>query len=323
MGDLKALVIGSGYSGSGAVFGYLVGRRDVANPLADKELRLMHDPGGIHDLHYALGPNFTVQGASVALKRFRDYAYRIGRSRIPFAELLGIRQPYVDLSLIDSFIDEITLLSYRGICSRDLMEFSLARHCWFRFRQIMGIGGPRVISDRMYLPVRSEAFVHRAQKLVNALIPEVKPVAPVALIAINQGGTFWNPHASTVYYGKRKVLVVSRDPRDIFSELKAIRSAYPADDARVFSQWYREIMDRRVESDWAHPDVMHVRFERFVSEFDREKKKIDDFLDIPDSEPSTYDPMASQKNIGKFKKILSQEESAIIAGELPEYLWEN
>ena len=80
---LKVIVVGSGNSGSGAIFDYLKGRPDFISPLS-QEFRLIQDPGGIMDLHSALIHGFHVNRASAAIENFIDLCERCGREKTKF-----------------------------------------------------------------------------------------------------------------------------------------------------------------------------------------------------------------------------------------------
>ena len=44
-------VLGNTNSGAGAIYEYLIGRKDTNDPFNKKEFRLLNDPGGINDLY--------------------------------------------------------------------------------------------------------------------------------------------------------------------------------------------------------------------------------------------------------------------------------
>ena len=54
------------------------------------------------------------------------------------------------------------------------------------------------------------------------------------------------PNSSTIFYGNnRKVIIVSRDPRAIYSSMKKRNSlSYPGNDIKVFVKWYKNIMSK-------------------------------------------------------------------------------
>ena len=39
-------------------------------------------------------------------------------------------------------------------------------------------------------------------------------------VILDQAGNIWSPYSSTKYFSNPKILIIYRDPRDIFSEFK-------------------------------------------------------------------------------------------------------
>ena len=81
------------------------------------------------------------------------------------------------------------------------------------FRKINSIAGKKYISGIMKMPVDSDTFYKEVSKLINVIF---EAGSTEKKIVVDQGGSFWNPVTSTKYYDSRKVVIVTRDPRDIF-----------------------------------------------------------------------------------------------------------
>ena len=114
----------------------------------------------------------------------------------------------------------------------------------------------------------------------------------------------------------RKVVLVTRDPRDEFAELKQIKKATSVDG---FIDWYKE-MQRRLKQ-INDPIVLRLRFEDFVN---RNKEMVNilcNHVSLNSSILSNYEPNLSKKNIGKYQKILSKKEIEIIENNLSEYMY--
>ena len=60
MKRLKVVNISPGLSGAGLISDFLLNRKDFTNPFnLEAEFRLLHDPGGIHNLYKGLYENFS------------------------------------------------------------------------------------------------------------------------------------------------------------------------------------------------------------------------------------------------------------------------
>ena len=73
------------------------------------------------------------------------------------------------------------------------------------------------------LLVSPNNLIDAAQKLHNKLFQLTSDNRPILL---NQAGSGWNPIESTKYFLNRKVVLVTRDPRDQFAELKKLEKLF-------------------------------------------------------------------------------------------------
>ena len=108
------------------------------------------------------------------------------------------------------------------------------------------------------------------------------------------------------YVENLKVIVVDRDPRDVFVEnaiavphLKAI-----PDKVEEFCEWYRILREhRKVES--PRPDVLFINFEDMICRYDETKAVLTNFLGIDPIHhknlKSKFDPSISKKNTRKWE----------------------
>ena len=168
----------------------------------------------------------------------------------------------------------------------------------------------------MRLPVTEAVFLQESAALLDDLFHQTdgRPAA------VNQGGSFWRPESSTQYYGDRRVIVVTRDVRDVFAEARTLSLAFPGGDVKAFAAWYSRMMAFVSADEWNSPVVMHIEFEQFVTQFARERARLDAFLGLDPAAPSSYDAERSRRNIGRFRDVLAPGEIAYLEAELPEHI---
>ena len=78
MKNLKVVVISPGLSGAGLISDYLLNRNDFASPFnLESEFRLLHDPGGIHNLYCGLYENFSVNNSAYFFNEFEKYISKL------------------------------------------------------------------------------------------------------------------------------------------------------------------------------------------------------------------------------------------------------
>jgi len=320
------IVIGSGFSGSGAIFDYLVGRPDIADPFFGQEFRLLHDPGGITQLHSAIGSQFSVHQANAAIRQFEKICsmrYGISPSRWLYRFISGKKViPTISKQALSTYVNKITCVEYPGQTNHELFLKPLL---WKRIivltRLLWRKLGGRLNGGTLRLPVAENEFLAQTKNFLDLLLLSNEYNTETKGLVVNQGGSFWRPVSSTRYFGEnRRIVLVSRDPRDIFSEIKILGYSYPGN-AEAFCKWYQKVMERIDEDEWQKTSVLHLKFEEFVINFESVKKRIDLFLGLNDEVTSTYEANLSLKNIGIFKNRLSASEQEIISSQLENFFW--
>jgi len=309
----KIIVVGSGYSGSSAIVDYLVGRGDVYDPLAGQEFRLVQDPGGLVDLHHSVGSGFSFNSASRAVHDFESLARSFSRSPRALPPGLGYSELINDYhAIISSYLGEIVDVAYHGLPAVEMAKLSAFSAFLMRIlRKLYQLRGGKPSVGRFYLPVQEDRFLESTRKLLDRLLASNE--ASVNAVVVNQGGSFWKPLSSTQYYTNRHVVVVTRNPADIFCEMTSRGYAYPGRDVNLFCQWYQNIISRVSKVEWDSDLVTHVCFERFVLDYHAQSERLATRIGLDSAVLSSYDPGKSQKNIDKYKSVLTKEERQVLS----------
>lgn len=306
------IVLGTTYSGSGAVFDYLASRPDSFDPLMGEEYLLPQSPYGLMNLRSALGQSFHHSVAHHAADQFLWLAKRLYRTPTKFRYGKGYENH------LPTFMDEV----HRLIADATVARFPLKLE-WTKTKRSNREHFLQWLSRKFlrleprahgtWLPVSEEAFISLVQAMHQRLFGATKERGH-SFALLNQAGSGWNPVNSTEFFANRKVIVVTRDPRDQFAELKIHKGA---SGVHEFTKWYEAMQERlRVEN----PDILMVEFEAFVHRHERARRKIVDFIGISPATPSSYSPGDSKKNIGKFHSALSSEEVAVIEKNLARFV---
>ena len=163
--------------------------------------------------------------------------------------------------------------------------------------------------------VTKKELITAAQKMHDRMFLSNTDKRPILL---DQCGSGWNPIESTKYFLNSKVVLITRDPRDQFAEIKYYKNG---GSVNGFVDWYQEMQNRlELIND---SKVLKIRFEDFVKKTMKNSKRIlCNHLSIPLSNLSDYRPELSEKNIGKFKKLITKDEINIIESKLSEYILE-
>jgi hypothetical protein len=307
------ITLGTTKSGSGAIFDYLSGRGDLYDPLQGTEYQLPQMPNGLMILEAISKNAFHPPTADFVLSQFEKITKKLSRSETLWSYGKGYDSKIPSFKIaIQEFIDEVCAakLPMRLHWHRSLRSQSNIQYFFSKLKNYLNIN--QAVPDTRLL-VSHDYFITAVLKLHSRLFETTSDKRPILL---NQAGSGWNPVESTKYFLNRKVVLVTRDPRDEFAELKEIKKATSVNG---FIDWYKE-MHRRLKQ-INDPIVLRLRFEDFVN---RNKEMVNilcDHVSLNSSILSNYEPNLSKKNIGKYQKILSKKEIEIIESNLSEYIY--
>lgn len=307
------IVLGTTKSGSGAIFDYLVGRGDINDPLRGQEYHLPQMPNGLMALESVSKKAFHPGTADYVLSQFEDMVKILSRpqTRWHYGMDYESRIPLFKES-IKIFIDEIcsAKLPMRLHWRKITQDQSPLIYLFSKLKNRLGFNE---LVHNSRLIVSPDELIIAAQKLHNRLFENNNHMQPTLL---NQAGSGWNPINSTKYFENRKIILSTRDPRDQFAELKQLKKATSVNG---FIDWYKE-MQRHIEN-ISDPSLLHLRFEEFINVNQKSVVSLCQHVSLDSKISSNYDPNSSEKNIGKFKKILNLKEINSIEKKLSEYLY--
>ncbi len=307
------ILLGTFYSGSGVVYDYLSGRGDLNDPLQGTEYQLPQMPNGLMTLEAITKKAFHPPTADFALNQFEKITKKLSQSETlwRYGKNYASMIPLFD-KVVEQFIKDICAakLPMQLHWHRTMQSQSAIKYFFSKLKNYLGF--IKVAPDTRLL-VSQEDFIIAAQKMHTELFRTETDKRPILL---NQAGSGWNPIESTKYFLNQKVVLVTRDPRDQFAELKQFKKA-----ARVegFIDWYKEMQQRLRQTD--NPILLRLRFEDFVNKYNEMVNVLCNHVSINHKTASSYEPNLSKKNIGKYKKILSQQEIDVIESNLSEYIY--
>ena len=311
--DNYIIVLGTTKSGSSAVYDYLAGRGDIYDPLQGTEYQLPQMPNGLMTLEAISKNAFHPPTSDYVLNQFYKLTKKLSRSETlwQYGKGFSSKLPSFDRE-IQQFIDEICIAKlpmrlhwHRSMSSSSYLKFFINKlKIYLNFND--AVPDTRLITSQ-------DEYIIAAQKLHSRLFAKNQNKQPILL---NQGGSGWNPIESTKFFLNRKVVVVLRDPRDVFAELKQIKNATFVEG---FINWYKE-MQRRINQ-VNNPIILSIKFEDFVFKNKEVIEILCEHFSLNSNISSTYNPNLSKKNIGKFKSILSKREINIIENNLSDYMY--
>ena len=312
------IVLGSGNSGAGAIKDYLMSREDFQSPFGSQEFRIINDPDGINDLYLNLYKNFSINNAANAIYNFILFINNCYHSRLNKKKKIYNKSL---INLTNSYINKIIKVEYNGAPRFYLDKMDNVKKINFYFsRFILKKNAKKIKLLKMIIPVEEKKFLSYTKNYIFQIFKIGKKFSSKKNFVIEQGGNFWRPISSTIFYGnKRKVIVVLRDPKAVFSSMKKRNSlSYPGNDIKIFVTWYKNIMLKIDKQE--HSKIIKIKFEKFFKNFDSESKKLCKLLKIKGNIKHNFNLKNTLKNLYKFENYLTKKEINYINKNLSEYI---
>ena len=318
MKNLKVVVISPGLSGAGLISDYLLNRNDFASPFnLESEFRLLHDPGGIHNLYCGLYENFSVNNSAYFFNEFEKYISRLKNLSVKKKN----KKKYLYNSLffieVEKYLKQISKINYYGLPEFFRLGLNFRNKLKWRILRINKTS-QEVKFCKMRIPVEKKIFLKNTKIFLNKILYILS--GKKKNYVIDQGGNFWDPIKSTQYFDRRKIILVTRDPRSIFSSMKTRKSlAYPGHNIRIFCEWYKNIM-KNYNTVKESNLLIKIKYEKFINDYDNQSKKLCKFLSIKKLSKFDYNINISKKNLYKAKNNLTKSELNYISKKLKKFL---
>ncbi|WP_253489412.1 sulfotransferase [Methanocalculus alkaliphilus] len=316
---INIIVLGSNKSGSSAVFDYLAGRADIADPLQGQELSIMQNPYGILSFISAVYESYYPTIGAELLDKLEWMLYRAGYPRRGYTCGYGLKNIIPDYNhKVKKYINEITDIQYPFAYQHYMLNAS-------KLRILKTIILESILKNKITtcqrIPVSKEQFITITKDFLLSLLEHRIYVSDtIRGVIINQAGSYWCPEKSLDLFHNPRLIVVSRDPRDQFAELKVKKGLT---DVKTFVSWYKSIMALKSINYGCtnyNTNIIYIQFEDFVLKHEQERERLCSFLGIETDVISTFQPGISAKNIGKYHRELSVAEYKYIEKHLESYI---
>lgn len=303
---------------------------NVAQGVSNAELRVLHDPDGISDLEYHLVIDPHRSGSSLAIRRFIAYCKRVNRME---SKLVGSKW----LLLSTEYAKSLANIYYRGWMTLDVLFFPYWKKKLLTF--YLGINKllPKSIRKQRwhnffpqertyYAGLTEEEFLSRTKDYIDSICEIMNP-EHLEYLVLDQFASSHNPANAMRYTNDLKVIVVDRDPRDLYiHDVKMLQEHILAPEPLNFAIQYRRM--RRKISEEESPNVLHVRYEELIWEYDITISKIFQFLEIDPSvhhvsKKKFFNPAVSINGTQLWKRFPQYaKEIEIISKELSDMLYQ-
>lgn len=316
----------------------LVMEYDNVYGVGDYEIRIFQDIDGVRDLEYYLIENYNRHNSGHALKRFKrlvDFSSGIGFIK-KYEKFFGGK--FKQLSY--DYIEKLTDYKFKGYWHEDLRD--KGNFFYFRKRLLNKIITTLKRSNRDYhineLPkeitlgvnLTEEEFIKYTKEYSHNLISCLNK-ENVSNIVVDQLVPPNHIDKYVRYFDDLKVIVVERDPRDIYLlEKEMWKGTVVPHDVETFCKWWRATRAHRHYENLNTDYSILVQFEDLIYHYDETVKQIEKFLGLNKDNHSAskklLEPNKSMKNtklyeLDKYKKY--SKDIAFIEHNLEEYLFRN
>lgn len=323
-----------GASGSGIVTNYLEEFDNIYNP-GDMEFRFLQDFGGVTTLEDCLVHSHHRLNSDVAIRLFYKFV------KHQAGDIFNKRYNKVFngefLKISEDFINSLVIGKWGGHWQEDQILASpivdiIYYKLWPRFKRLLDlnrhyIGRYYPTRDMYFANPTEEEFLIAVKKYLNDLFGVIDPMHKFDYLFFDQILPPDNQKRYFRYFDDIKVIVVDRDPRDYYLEnVMKWGEKYLPHDIDTFIKVYRGLR-RKLESEGSHPQIMRVRMEDTIYNYDQFSDALNTFIGIDSCHhvtPKTkFNPAVSINNTQLWKRR-NVDMGLIhkIEDELPEYCYD-
>lgn len=316
---MKKIVTCASYGGTGSsVITDLLKEFNNVKSTGDFEVSIAHEYGGISDLEHYLVEDFHRMKNDEAIYAFKKLIKAIEKDYNKFFdnEFNKITQQYLNEIIKETWqgywhqhpnrvhgIEKIIKYKFPMLLERVKHKFIKNKHD-YEFV-------PKQRKDTMYLSINNQDFYVSTKKYFENLFTILDKNNQYEYIAIDQLVPPTNISRYQKYFNNIKVIVVDRDPRDLYllNKLYWKEGWIPTDSIDVYINWFKSIR----KNDFEEKDVLRINFEDFISNYDQVIEEIMEFLDLKKinhvQKLKYFNPEKSKKNYKLYEKeeILTPE----------------
>lgn len=321
-------VVGYGCTGASAYVD-LIREFDVFEDLgSSSEFQLLKMTDGLIDLYNHVVIDKRALSQNSAINRF------LNLYKNPGNYTLNKKTKGKFKKLLKEFIDSVTSISWKGKSSFDPNDIrcKIDTYPFSRFNSLVNFVFQKISKNfhypryktRYFTSVTSDEFCKKSDIFIKKLLKELGFKSENVLL--EQFVDACDPDNGMQFVDKCKIIVVDRDPRDIYLLMNFIYKNVPPfmptnNSLDEFISFYKMQREKKSKSS----NVLYVNFEDLIYNYESTTEKIKNFIGI-DSEHvhkgKIFRPSLSINNTNlKVRYPQYAEQISVIEKELKEYLY--
>ena len=316
-------VSGYGKSGSGACIN-LLNEFDYIGGI-DNEFRIAKDPYGISDLESSLVTDWEFVRHNTAINDFLLYCEMLSRNNPIYGKIgKGFSEKLnVDLKAESlMYIDNLTNFKYSGDTLLHRYKESALQYLLNRIRSKLGFSN----HELMYFTTpSSDLFLFETQKYIKNLFKSYASGNNFKKIVLDQAIPPNNIDKTIKYFDSNKIIIIDRDPRDIYATMlmeKRLLGAGDNDDILVekYIYWHKSIR-KKANFKEIKSNVLELKFEDFFVKYDNTVNSVKEFLEINykhANKKTKFNPDKLLNYVGIWRQLENQKPINRIYKEFPD-----
>lgn len=332
---MKEIITCASYGGTGSsAITDLLLEFDEIKAIKEFEFTIAHEIDGINSLEYGLVNNWNRLNND-------EYIYRFYKLKNRLKNEYSKYFPNFD-RYIEEYIANLVDISFNGYWHQHKYRTTtMVRKLKYEIpnkvkRKLSTITKneyeyvPYYKRNKMYTsrPTR-EKFINETQKFFENIINDLDSRNEYNYIALDQLVPCNNFNIYSRYFNNIKIIVVDRDPRDLYILNKKFwkEGWIPTDNIHDFINWYKILRIGR-EEELKRENVLFIQFEDLIFSYEKKVADILEFIGISEYNHNKkfqyFNPKVSIKNIQLYKKYNEYEEDIkIIENNLQCYCYCN
>jgi len=325
---------GFGYTGSSIVSDYLAEFDNVDVRAGSAEFRFLHDFGGISTLEDCIVHNYHKQSSDAAIHLYLQMVSYLSGNFFAKKYNSWFKGEFRKLS--EDFINDITDARWKGFVEPTAMfKPTLWRILYYqiypRLKRLFHGGGnigafyPK--QDMYFSSPDKDYFDECVKKYLNNLFMIIDPLHEKEFLYFDQIVPPSNVNRYLDYFNDIKVIVVDRDPRDIFIQnTYKIKESWIPFDVDTFIKMYRG-QRKNIKREEDNRNILRIRFEDAIYRYDEFSKQVASLVGLQESNhtcpKSLFDPSRSIRNTRLWEKYnVNMNDIKKIEEQLSEYCYD-
>jgi hypothetical protein len=304
-------ISGYGWTGSSACIDLLKEFDGFCAPSG--EFRILKDPYGLVDLENLLVHDWEFIRHDTAIRDFLKYCEVLSRGTGLFSKTGKDFSSKLNINFMkesQSYIDKLTDMTYFGDTFVHRYNIPAYKNFFMKARSKFGKNNAK----SMYLARPSEDFfIKETRKYIDNLFIQYAHDKNVKKVILDQAIPPTNILKTKRYFNNIKIIIIDRDPRDIYVNMHRGKGLLGPDlinmdSSEKYITWHNMLREKSL-CDNLKESVLRLYFEDLIFKYDESIDKITNFLDIDSchSQKGKYfKPSDSIKNVGLWKEYKNQ-----------------